>query len=425
VIAPDHLVAVLPTRSVSTIRHDVAHYWYVYASMPVIAAVIGYVTKLVAIEMLYRPLEFIGIGPFGWQGIVPRRSGKVAAVTIDLLTENLLKPEDLLDRIDARAAVEELREPLEKAVDEIAREIVDDIRPGLWDSLPDGVRRRILDEIHKRAPEAIDAMVALLRVNMTQIIDLQLLTVTTLVRNKQKLNDLMRNTAGSAMLFIRRSGVIFGFGIGLIQLVAWAVIHNVWIMPIFGFATGFFSDWIALQMLFRPRTPRKFLGWTFHGVLHESRDQISRDYARTMATDLFAPDVLFDAVMNGPGADRIIAMVQREVKAAIDAQAGLVAPVVQLTVGTARYRALKQTVADRVTALMSQTTPEIEEYAVRTLDVENTLVEKMGQLTSAQFEGIMRPIFKDDEWLMVSVGAVLGFLVGELQVEFVTHLGGG
>jgi uncharacterized membrane protein YheB (UPF0754 family) len=117
--------------------------------------------------------------------------------------------------------------------------------------------------------------------------------------------------------------------------------------------------------------------------------------------------------------------VQREVKAAIDAQAGPVAPVVQLTVGTARYRALKQTVADRVTALMSQTTPEIEEYAVRTLDVENTLVEKMGQLTSAQFEGIMRPIFKDDEWLMVSVGAVLGFLVGELQVEFVTHLGGG
>jgi hypothetical protein len=37
----------------------------------------------------------------------------------------------------------------------------------------------------------------------------------------------------------------------------------------------------------------------------------------------------------------------------------------------------------------------------------------------------MRPIFKDDEWLMVTVGAVLGFLVGELQVALVTHLGGG
>jgi uncharacterized membrane protein YheB (UPF0754 family) len=425
VIAPYHLAAELGTRSVPVIRHDVAHYWYIYASMPIIAAVIGYLTKIVALEMLYRPLEFVGIGPIGWQGIVPRRSGKVAAVTIELLTANLLKPEDLLDRVDSREAVEELRLPLAKAVDEVAREIVDDLRPGLWDSLPEAVRRRILDEVHNRAPQAVDSMLAQMRVSMTQVIDLQLLTVTTLVRNKQKLNDLMRTTAGSAMVFVRRSGVIFGFGIGLIQMVAWAVIHNIWIMPIFGFVTGFFSDWIALQMLFQPRSPRKILGWTFHGVLHAKRDEITRDYARIMATDLFAPEVLFDAVMNGPGADRIVAMVQREVKAAIDAQAGLAVPVMQLTVGTARYRAIKQTVADRVTAMMSETLPEVEEYAVRTLDIENTLVEKMSQLDGDAFEGIMRPIFKDDEWLMVTVGAVLGFLVGELQVALVTHLGGG
>jgi hypothetical protein len=31
-------------------------------------------------------------------------------------------------------------------------------------------------------------------------------------------------------------------------------------------------------------------------------------------------------------------------------------------------------------------------------------------------------VFKDDEMLMVTVGAILGFLVGELQVVFVEHL---
>jgi hypothetical protein len=29
----------------------------------------------------------------------------------------------------------------------------------------------------------------------------------------------------------------------------------------------------------------------------------------------------------------------------------------------------------------------------------------------------MRPIFKDDEWLIIMVGAVLGAVVGELQVH--------
>jgi hypothetical protein len=36
---------------------------------------------------------------------------------------------------------------------------------------------------------------------------------------------------------------------------------------------------------------------------------------------------------------------------------------------------------------------------------------------------ILRPVFKDDEMLMVTVGAVLGFLVGELQVVLVEHFG--
>ena len=93
------LLLVPAVMSWSEIRTDVSEHWYIYASMPFIAAAIGYVTKIVAIEMLYRPLKFVGIGPIGWQGLVPRRAGKVAAVTIELLTENLLKVEDLLDKL--------------------------------------------------------------------------------------------------------------------------------------------------------------------------------------------------------------------------------------------------------------------------------------------------------------------------------------
>ena len=91
------------------IQDDFSANWIVYASMPLVAAFIGYTTKLLALQMMYRPLEFRGVGVLGWQGLVPRRAGKVAATTIELLTENLLRPEELLDRIDAEEAVEEIR----------------------------------------------------------------------------------------------------------------------------------------------------------------------------------------------------------------------------------------------------------------------------------------------------------------------------
>ncbi|MDT5370461.1 MAG: hypothetical protein QOC62_4892 [Mycobacterium sp.] len=34
-----------------------------------------------------------------------------------------------------------------------------------------------------------------------------------------------------------------------------------------------------------------------------------------------------------------------------------------------------------------------------------------------------RPVFKDDEPLMIAVGAILGALVGEIQVQIIEHLG--
>jgi uncharacterized membrane protein YheB (UPF0754 family) len=45
----------------------------------------------------------------------------------------------------------------------------------------------------------------------------------------------------------------------------------------------------------------------------------------------------------------------------------------------------------------------------------------MSQLTDEQYESIMRPVFKDDEWLMISVGAILGGFVGEIQVLAIEH----
>jgi uncharacterized membrane protein YheB (UPF0754 family) len=399
------------------IRADVAEYWYIYLAMPFIASLIGYVTKIIAVEMLYRPLEFRGVGPIGWQGIVPRRSGKVAAVTIELLTENLLEPEDLFAKFDAEHVVDELREPLTLAIDEMAQEFVDQIVPGLWASMPGAARRALQDRLHAQAPGMVDSLLSEIRSDLPQYLDLQFMTVTTMVRNKAKLNRLMRTTAASAMSFMRRSGIYFGFLIGLVQAAAWGWIHALWLMPLFGFLTGWLSDWLALNLLFIPRDPKRLLGFRFHGVIQRNREQITRDYAKVMAQDLFSPEVLFESLLRGPSSERLFAMMHREISRAVDKQTGAAVPLVQLAVGSARYQRAKAAVVRTALDRIPETVAHAHGYASEVMDIEGTIADKMRQLDSEQFEAIMRPIFKDDEWLIILVGAVLGAVVGELQVH--------
>ncbi|MGX9670251.1 DUF445 domain-containing protein [Mycobacterium sp. HM-7] len=412
--------------SLTEILVDFRAHWIIYFSMPLVAAFVGWSTKIVAMEMIYRPLEFKGIGPIGWQGIIPRRAGKVGSTTIELLTANLLKPEELLSRIDAKEAVEVLREPLAASIDGIARDVAEEIRPGLWDSLPEAGRQAILNRIHSQAPRITEKMLNEMQSDLSRFVDLQFLAVTTLVRNKEKLNKLMRGLSDDAMAFVRRSGIYFGLIIGTAQMFVWAIFKLPWIMPAFGFGIGLVSDYIALNMLFRPVKPTKYLGFIkFQGLLHAQRDKITADYARILSEDLFAPDILYDGILKGPGADKLFAMIAREVEAAIDSEiGGFTGTVVKFAVGTSKYNALKDKIVDLVVERLPSTLLDAQDYAMSKIDLENTIIEKMNQLSNEEYESILRPVFKDDEPLMIAIGAILGGCVGELQVlmiEFFTH----
>jgi uncharacterized membrane protein YheB (UPF0754 family) len=117
-------------------------------------------------------------------------------------------------------------------------------------------------------------------------------------------------------------------------------------------------------------------------------------------------------------------MVQREVHHLVDDQAGLARPLVVVAVGGRRYQQVKQLVTEKALERMPETVAAVEEYAGDAMDIRNTLMTKMQQLSPAQFERLLRPAFEQDEWMLIAVGALLGFMVGELQivvVEFLAH----
>jgi hypothetical protein len=161
----------------------------------------------------------------------------------------------------------------------------------------------------------------------------------------------------------------------------------------------------------------------FQGLLHAQREKITRDYARILADDLFAPDILFDGIIKGPGSDKLFALAAKEVEAAIDSQTGIAGPIVALAVGTKRYRAMKDRVVELVIERFPTTLLEAQDYATNVIDLENTIIDKMNQLTNEQYESILRPVFKDDEPLMITVGGILGGVVGELQVLIIEQFG--
>ncbi|GMH62658.1 hypothetical protein TrRE_jg2563, partial [Triparma retinervis] len=55
-------------------------------------------------------------------------------------------------------------------------------------------------------------------------------------------------------------------------------------------------------------------------------------------------------------------------------------------------------------------------YSTEALDMERTICKAMRGLSSAEFEGVLHPVFEEDEFKLIVVGGVLGAAVGVVQL---------
>ena len=397
---------------------------WVYLSIPVAAALVGWFTKIVAVRMIFYPVEFKGIPPYlGWQGQIPSHAAKLASIAMDSITTTVLKPQELFARIDPDDLTRELEGPLHDAAAEIVEGIMLEYQPRLWAGLPVAARRAVIAGVERRAPAATRNMLNQVNENLDQVFDLKHMVVSNLVHDKRVLNRVFQEAAGDAFEFLIRSGLYFGFCIGLVQVTVFGITGWHFVLPLFGLITGGLTDYIALTMIFRPKQERRIApGIRWQGLFHSRREQITRDYGALLAKDIITPAAILDSLLTGPMSDKFYEMIGEEIQRTVDEQTGVARPLILLSVGSRKYTEMKASIAERVIEKMPAASYQAEAYAAERLDIENTIVERMRMMDIDDYENLLRPAFKDDEWIVVALGATLGFLFGELQVQIITRL---
>ena len=418
-IAPLGLLASL---SDLTVGERLSEHPWVYLTMPVVAAIIGYVTKLAAIKMMFEPIEFAGVGRIGWQGIVPKQAARMASITVDKLTSELISVREITDRIDAERLVREIEEPLRAATDRIVRDVLLEYQAGLWESLPGFAQKLVIRQVQAQIPAVVREFSRDAKENIEEIIDLKHLAVTALMRDKTLLNQVFRKVGRKEFAFLARSGLFFGFAIGVVQAGTFLLVPQAWVLPAFGLFVGYSTDWLALKMLFHPREPKKILGIRFHGLFLKRQHEVAGDYGELIAAEVLTPANLYEELLTGPASDRLFDMVLKQVNDVVRRQTSIATPIVVLAVGSRRYLDMKRRVAQRFMEELPAALKAAEEYTVEAMDVRNTLRTRLQALTSTQFEGILRPVFRADESTLIAVGAILGFLVGLSQDLFLVPL---
>lgn len=392
-----------------------------YASIPVIAALIGYATNWLAVRMTFRPLEFVGPRRpwLGWQGIIPRKAKRMAAIAVDASLAKLASLSEIFEEIDPDRLAEQLLAELRPRAGAITDEIMEAGDPELWRSLPEPVREAVRERVRRQLPRAVDGLVHDIGENVEHLLDLRLMVVERLAEDRSLLNRIFQEVGEEEFAFIIRSGAYFGLPLGLLQMGLWIAVPAWWVLPAAGFVVGYATNWLALNLIFRPVEPARIGPFVLHGLFLRRQDEVAGEYAHIVTEEILTVSNLVDELMNGPRGDRTRALVRRHVEPIVDEAAGIARPAVRLSVGDQGYADIKEQLSSRAFELSEEALDDPAFDRERARAVRAEMRDRMRDLSAAEFQQLLRPAFQEDEMKLILVGAGLGTVAGALQLILV------
>ncbi len=389
------------------------------AIVPFTYGFVGWVTNWLAFKMTFYPLKFWGIPPYlGWQGIIPRKAHKMASKSVDVITERLLNIREVFLKVDPIRAEKEFLPSMDVAIRESMKEFTHSLDPRLWDMIPEVVKEEIYHKVKRESGFTIRKVIRKLQADIDSLFDVKELVLKKLSGDNVSLVvELFQEVGAPEFKFIERSGFYFGFLLGLIQMIFMIYFPVAWTLPVQGVIVGYLTNYLALEMIFRPLFPKKILGiYSYQGLFLKRQREVSLLYAKLVAEKILTPRNVMQELVFGKAADDIMETIRTAVIRQVDQITTLAKPLLFAVGRWENYESIREKIAKTMSETAIANSSQLERYLGEAMELEKTMGERMASLPPDEFESILRSAFQEDELLLILVGAALGALVGWSQI---------
>jgi len=385
-------------------------------SIPLTAAVVGYYTNWIAIKMTFYPLTFWGIPPWlGWQGIIPKKAEKMARIFVNTTMYRLGSVPELFREMDPAVISRHVVAVLEPRLEHYSDDVLSASHGRLWESAPQLVRRQVYAAVRERLPHIVEEIITDVGEHIEELLDLEHLVVSRLRADKALLNRLFLDSGKSEFKLLIDCGYYFGFFFGLLQLGWWIIYPAPWTLAAAGLVHGWMTNYLALNLVFRPLHPIKIGPWQIQGLFLRRQKEVAGIWCHMVTREILTIRALMRSMLTGPRADRAAALIRGHLKPLVEEAIAAVGPIAQVAVSAAGVERIQEQLSTKALGVSADPFEDEAFNEERAVVVERLLRDRMEHLPPEEFQDLLRPCFKEDEWTLLALGSVVGFIVGVLQ----------
>ena len=188
----------------------------IFVLLPLTGAIIGWITNIMAIRMLFRPREPLRLWPLPivMQGLVPRRRTELAENVADIVAEQLFSVDELTKRLDVPQLQFEVEKLVKNAVEDWCSQKMTLLPSGIRNYCSNMLRDVIAAEVAGQFPSIAQAVFT----HMREQVDVRAVVMEKINGlDLAEIEELVKQVAKKELSQIEWLGALLGLIIGLLQ----------------------------------------------------------------------------------------------------------------------------------------------------------------------------------------------------------------
>ncbi len=188
------------------------------------------------------------------------------------------------------------------------------------------------------------------------------------------------------------------------------------LIPVISAFIGWFTNWIAIKMLFHPREPKKILGIRFQGIFPKNQYQFAQKLGALVSNELLSFKDIESKITNPSNIQKVMPIVEEHIDHFLRVKLAEKMPVISMFIGEKTIGELKAVFLQELQTLFPQLLSSYMGNLQADLDLEKIVTDKVAAFSSDKLEEILNSIMAKEFRFVEIIGAVLGFIIGLLQV---------
>jgi len=188
------------------------------------------------------------------------------------------------------------------------------------------------------------------------------------------------------------------------------------VIPIISAFIGWFTNWIAIKMLFHPKEPKRILGLTFHGIFPKRQKIFAEKLGKMISVEFLSYEDIEEKMANPKNLEKLMPLIGAHVDNFLKNKLSDEMPFLSLFIGDKTIKSLKKTFMQELEILFPQLMKSYAGHLQEELDLEKIVTEKVSAFSSDKLEDILYQIMSKEFRFVEILGGIIGFIIGIIQV---------